>query len=187
MAQDRPKDRAATEAAILEAARAILAEHGFAALNVSAVAEAARVDRKLIYRYFGGVDGLAARLGGAESSWTGAAPLPRTSRADAFDAYAKALRADPALQQMLAWELVETSPTLRKLDAARSAAMKKSFAGLNAGAASEDSAAENAVALAALHYLALRERTLGGFAGLKLDKDGWRRVHAVLGKLLRDR
>lgn len=184
MPPERSKDRTATESAILDAARAILAERGFAALNVSAVAEAAGVDRKLIYRYFGGIDGLAARLGGDNRAWVGGERVPGASRAEAFSAYAQKLRADPALQQMLAWELVESSPTLRKLDAARSAAMKKSFAGVNTGAASPDPAAENAVALAALHYLALRERTLGSFAGLKLDKDGWKRVDAVLKRLL---
>jgi AcrR family transcriptional regulator len=182
-AETRGKDRAATETAILEAARRVLAARGFAALTVSAVAEEAGIDRKLIYRYFGGLEGLAEQLGRDRAWLAGAQPMK--SRAEALGAYTEALRADPALQQMLAWELVETSPVLRELDAARSKAMRKLFSGLNDGArADADAAAENAVALAAVHYLSLRERTLGGFAGLKLDREGWRRVEAVLAKLV---
>lgn len=186
MPKPRARDRAATEAAILKAARSILAARGFAALNVQAVAEAAGVDRKLIYRYFGGLDGLSQRLGAQEETWLGEPPARPRSRIGAFQAYAQALRSDQALQQMLAWELVERSPTLKKLDTARSAAMRSRFAGLNQGAKHADPAAVNVVVLAALHYLALRERTLGGFAGLKLDAEGWRRVNAVIAGLLDD-
>ena len=182
------RDRALTETKILDAAENIMARQGFAALTVSAIAEAAGVDRKLVYRYFGGADGVAERLGANAARWLGEADINEGGRADAFEDYAAALRADEALQQMLAWELVESSPLLRKLDRARSAAMQKRFAWLKPAAKKDhrDRAAENAVALAALHYLALRERTLEGFAGLKLDEDGWTRVRAVLRTLLRD-
>ncbi len=52
----RKSDR--TRAAILEAARAIFAEHGYEGTTVRAIAERASIDPSMIIRYFGGKDGL---------------------------------------------------------------------------------------------------------------------------------
>lgn len=188
----RARDRAATEAAILAGAEAIAARDGFAALTVAAIAAEAGVDRKLVYRYFGGADGVIEQLGARTERWLAGTQAPRAadqSYADealaAFDAYAAALAKDDALQQMLAWELTERSPLTAKLDAARSKAMMAQFAGFKTKRPAEvDAPAVNAVALAALHYLMLRRRALGGFSGLKLDAKGWARAMAVLHRML---
>jgi AcrR family transcriptional regulator len=64
MAEDRQtRNRARTEAAILAAAEMLLAERGFTAFGVNAIARAAGCDKQLIYRYFGGLDGLAEAIG----------------------------------------------------------------------------------------------------------------------------
>lgn len=52
----RKSDR--TRAAILEAARAMFAEHGYEGTTVRAIAERASIDPSMIIRYFGGKDGL---------------------------------------------------------------------------------------------------------------------------------
>ncbi len=57
----RSRDRAQTGAAILAAAEAQLAEAGFRAFGVNAVARRAGCDKQLIYRYYGGME--AARGG----------------------------------------------------------------------------------------------------------------------------
>ena len=54
----RPRNAAATRSVILDAARALFAQHGFRATTVRAVADAAGVSPNLITRYFGGKDGL---------------------------------------------------------------------------------------------------------------------------------
>ena len=51
-----PRDRFATRAVILESAAAIVAAEGVAGIGVNSLAEAARCDKVLIYRYFGGLD-----------------------------------------------------------------------------------------------------------------------------------
>ncbi|HCV71491.1 MAG TPA: TetR family transcriptional regulator, partial [Agrobacterium sp.] len=56
--EKRIKDRAATEKAIFEAARSLLAEEGFQGFGINAVARRAGCDKQLIYRYFGGLEGL---------------------------------------------------------------------------------------------------------------------------------
>ena len=57
-----PKDRAATEERLLNAAQTIFAARGFAATGVREIANAAGVSVSLINRYFGGKDGLLAAL-----------------------------------------------------------------------------------------------------------------------------
>jgi AcrR family transcriptional regulator len=59
----RPRDRAATEQRIVDAAIGILSDDGFVALGINPLADRAGVDKQLIYRYFGGLDGVVAALG----------------------------------------------------------------------------------------------------------------------------
>lgn len=186
------RDRAATERAIVEAAAGLLADRGFAALNVQAVAEAAGVDRKLVYRYFGGVEGVVERLG-AEVKWTlGAAEntAPAGSYGEAAAglvlAYGRALAADPLMRGLTAWETVEDAPVLRALDASRSAAMQAWTAGRLTGLprpAGVDAPAINAVLIAAIQMLALRRARKRPFAGVVLDDAGWARIEAAVERM----
>jgi AcrR family transcriptional regulator len=50
--------RIETEQRLLDAVGALLAEAGFSALGVNALARRAGVNKSLIYRYYGGMDGL---------------------------------------------------------------------------------------------------------------------------------
>jgi AcrR family transcriptional regulator len=54
----RPRNAAATRQTILDQARRLFAQHGYAATTVKAVAVAAAVSPNLITRYFGGKEGL---------------------------------------------------------------------------------------------------------------------------------
>lgn len=56
------KDRAATEARILSAARAVFARRGYDAAGLREIAEAAQANLSLISRYFGGKEGLLTAL-----------------------------------------------------------------------------------------------------------------------------
>lgn len=184
-----PRDRAATERAIVEAAARLLADKGFAALNVQSVAEAAGVDRKLVYRYFGGVEGLVERLG-AEARWTLGDAAPPASGdsygaaiAQLARAYGEALAGDAALRGLITWELAENSPLLQHLEAARSATLQAWMAQRMAGLSRPegvDAPAINAVLIAAIQHLALRRGQGRPFAGLPLDDAGWARVEAAI-------
>jgi AcrR family transcriptional regulator len=57
-AATRPRNAAATRQTILEQARRLFAQNGYAATTVKAVAAAAAVSPDLITRYFGGKEGL---------------------------------------------------------------------------------------------------------------------------------
>ncbi|HRJ65248.1 MAG TPA: TetR/AcrR family transcriptional regulator, partial [Brevundimonas sp.] len=58
----RLRSRPATEALIVEAGERILLRDGFPGLNVQTLAAEAGCDRKLVYRYFDGADGVVARI-----------------------------------------------------------------------------------------------------------------------------
>jgi AcrR family transcriptional regulator len=191
----RLRDRDGTERSLREAALRLLAREGYAALGPNAIAAEAGCDKKLIYRYFGGVEGLLDALGEDLSLWLGGPPPAVPEGADyagrlaaLLAGYTAGLRADPALQRLLAAELVEASAPLQRLDAARGAALGAWAAELLGGRAPPpgvDAPAVNAVLLAALHYLTLIGGTLGRFAGVECaSPEGRARIDAALQFLL---
>ncbi|MDP3495792.1 MAG: helix-turn-helix domain-containing protein [Hyphomonadaceae bacterium] len=187
------RDREATEQRFIEAAARVIARDGAAGLGVNAIAAEAGADKKLIYRYFGGLDGLLEAMGANTAVWIGDALS--ASKGDygqrmgaVFAAYAGNLRGDPVLQKLLAWELAGPSDTLRRIDAARSKAMyavMPKLRGDEKPPEGVDAPAVNAILLAALHYLTLRGATMGGFSGLSLKTEAdWKRAMAAFDGLL---
>jgi AcrR family transcriptional regulator len=63
------RDRFATRAAILNSAATILSTLGASALRINALADAAKCDKVLIYRYFGGLPGVLKALGAERILW----------------------------------------------------------------------------------------------------------------------
>lgn len=187
------RDREATEQRFIAAAARVIARDGAAGLGVNAIAAEAGADKKLIYRYFGGLDGLLEAMGANTALWIG--DTLAASKGDygqrmiaVFKAYAANLRGDAVLQKLLAWELAAPSDTLRRIDAARSKAMyvvMPKLRGDEKPPEGVDAPAVNAILLAALHYLTLRGATMGGFSGLPLKTEAdWKRAMAAFEELL---
>lgn len=187
----RPHDSAATTAHITDAAATLIAEKGFPGFGVNALATTAGVDKQLIYYHFGGIAGVLRALGKRLDLWLGTPLVPRKGEpyADAtrrlMREYTAALRNNPLVQRFLAWELVEPSEVLSDLEATRSAAMGDWVAELRAasGPAPQgvDAPAVNAVLLAGLHYLILREHSVGTFAGMDVKSpEGIERINAAI-------
>jgi AcrR family transcriptional regulator len=63
------RDRFATRAAIIDSAAKLVAAKGVGALGVNGLAGAAGCDKVLIYRYFGGLDGVLQALGAERMLW----------------------------------------------------------------------------------------------------------------------
>jgi AcrR family transcriptional regulator len=63
------RDRFATRAAILKSAAELVAANGVGALGVNLLADAAKCDKVLIYRYFGGLDGVLEAVGAERMVW----------------------------------------------------------------------------------------------------------------------
>ncbi len=85
------RDRYATRAAILESATTLVAQHGVGGFGVNALAQAAGCDKVLIYRYFGGLDGVLEAVGAERAVWPKVALEAREgeeSLADALESLA---------------------------------------------------------------------------------------------------
>lgn len=196
---ERPvKDRAATAARILAAGKAVLAEDGFRHFGINAVARRAGCDKQLIYRYFGGIDGLMEAIGGDLGDWV-KIHIPEDSGGmflltygDLMERlaflYLEALRADPLVRQIAAWELAEESDQARRLSEARSKALAgwlDRMRGSMALPKGTDTATINALVIASIQQLVLASVTSGRFAGvtLKTERD-WDKVRGALKRLI---
>lgn len=187
----RPRDAAATAQHIAAAALQLMTEKGFASVGVNAIASAAGVDKQLIYYYFGGLDGLIRHLGADLNLWLGTPLQPIQGEAYALAAnrllveYVGALRKNKLVLQLLTWELVEQSEVLTELEAARSTAMAGWVSALRMAAQPAprgiDAPAINALLIAGLHYLTLREQTIGTFAGMDIrSAEGLARIEGAV-------
>ncbi|MBB4066719.1 TetR/AcrR family transcriptional regulator [Gellertiella hungarica] len=198
MAERPVKDRAATAARILAAGKAVLAEDGFQHFGINAVARRAGCDKQLIYRYYGGLNGLMEAIGGDLGDWV-KTHIPEDSGGmflltygDLMERlallYLDALRADPLVRQIAAWELAEESEQVRRLSEARSKALAgwlERMRGSLQPPKGADTATLNALVIAGIQQLVLASVTSGRFAGvsLKSEKD-WDKVRGALKRLV---
>lgn len=187
----RSRDRAATERRIVDAAVEILSKQGFTHMGVNAIAAQAGVDKQLIYRYFGGLDGVMGAVGARLELWLGTQLPCNPPVAKSYpefigrllDSYIDALRASPLLRRLIAWELVEPNQILNSLDASRSRVLTdwmQQVRGAMLPPPGIDAPAVNALLLAGVHHLVLRETSVGRFAGLncKTEED-WQRIRSA--------
>lgn len=195
-ANPRTRDRESTEALLVSAARSVLAEVGFQGLGINKVARRAGCDKQLIYRYFGGLDGLVEALGTRLSvDLADALPKagePAATYADLMQRLARGLlavmRHDDLLQRIIVWELAEPSILLTKLNAARSKSLSAWMAAQRGDLVPPpgvDAPAVNAVFIAAIQHMAISARAKGEFAGLALETDDhWRRLQATIDDMI---
>lgn len=193
--QAKPRNRSATEARILEAARLVIARDGLTAFGVNAVAAEAGCDKKLITRYFGSIDGVLRAVAGDIGFWVAdAAPHgPHETYADFILAlavgYQKLLNNNPILRRVLAWELVERSETLRQMEDARSKALMAWIAEARGDLKPPpgvDAPVLIAMLTGAMRYLTLAKATLGQSAGVDLTKpENEARLNAAFARLIR--
>jgi AcrR family transcriptional regulator len=195
-ASPRSRDRSATQALIIETARRQLADEGFQHFGVNAIARRGGFDKQLIYRYFGGLDGLVDAIGEHLAGWLvdrlPIEPVP-TSYGALIErmalGYLEALRADPLVQRMVTWEISEATPYVRRLTEARSRALLQ-WGALAIGALrppeNVDAAAINGMIIAGVQHLVLAAATTGQFAGMPLAAEAdWDRVKQAVIALTR--
>lgn len=198
-AAPRTRDRARTEEAIIAAARDVLADHGFQGFGINAIARRAGCDKQLLYRYYGGVDGLADAIGNDVANGLGRKLTDQTGDS-VPDSYAvlieklvlgfiEVLRTDSLLQRIIAWEVSEPSPMVVRFAAARSIVLRQWVErqrGELVPPDGLDAPAINAVLIAAAQHLVLSGTAIGGFAGLDLSNDeGWARIRDSVRHLVR--
>lgn len=189
----RPRDVEATKRRLLEAVGAILARDGFAQLGVNAVAQEARTDKALIYRYFGGFGQLLEAYAESAAFWPtteemaggpleALTALPLPARVEQIvRSYIHQLRMRPLTQEILAWELYERNEVTIKLEDVR----ERRGLALMMSLARDlpptiDLAAVSAVLASGVHYLLLRARRIRVFNGINLrTEEGWSRLESA--------
>lgn len=193
------RDRGATSARILKAAAELLAEEGFQNFGVNAVARRAGCDKQLIYRYYGGMDGLVDAIGADLARWI-EEKMPIESGQGFMLTYGdliehmmllfmRSLKDDPLTRRIIAWEVSDNSPQVRRLSEARSKALGlwiEKVRGAMPPPKGIDHFAINAMLIASVQHVVLAAATAKRFAGLELvtDKD-WERVAQAIKKLVR--
>ena len=192
--ETKGRDRGRTQAAILEAARQVLADQGFAGWGINAIARAAGCDKQLIYRYFNGLDGLAEALGTEMAAWfdTALAARPDVPASASYAElmarlaleYLDALRGNRLAQRILAWEAAEDAASPQRFATARDKAITAWIyreRGNLMPREGVDATAATAVLLAGVQHLALAGAASGRFSGLRLNSDrAWERIRAAI-------
>lgn len=195
----RTRDRESTEKAILSAAKQLLAEDGFPSFGVNAIARQAGCDKQLIYRYFGGLEGLADAIGAelADQLSFELRPLANLPPPASYGALMERLalglldllRANRLLQQINAWEAAAPSPLAARMVAVRSQRMAKwmhETRGALTPPAGIDAPAINAILIAAIQHLVIAGAANGVFSDLPLDSEAdWRRVRDSITAMIR--
>jgi AcrR family transcriptional regulator len=200
----RPRDADATKRRLVDAVAAILARDGFSRLGVNAVADEARTDKALIYRYFGGMPELLAAYAESASFWPTVEEMAGGSLEDlaarpllerwehALHCYVRELRKRPLTHEILAWELSERNEVTARLEEVRERRGLQLMKALAHDAPPRvDVPAVAGLFASSVHYLILRARKIRVFNGIDLrTEEGWTRLEAaakamVLGALAR--
>lgn len=188
----RPKsrNRSLTESKLCAAVGKVLVKGGFGALTPTAVAQQAGVDKMLIYRYFGGMEGLMEivangpdffptfeEMCGGDPIGLRAMPIPvRTAKM--LETYTQLLRKRPLALELMVWELVERNQFTAIMESAREAVGRRLTAEIFDDLGDPAlSGAVLALLSAGLTYLALRQRKITWYNGIDLRSDeGWAQI-----------
>lgn len=196
MTEKQTKNKAQTKTRILEAVEHILSEEGYRGLGINNIAKQAGVGKALIYRYFGGIEGVIEAYGETDTFWPSAREIRGMSREEfsatslrercklIFRNFRKALEKRPNTVAIYAWEMTEKNEAVQKLIADRtqhSLDVVKEMLGQHQKVYSEYDHEIIAILGAALLQLTIREHMESPFAGLDLtDGQTWDRIEGAL-------
>lgn len=191
----RTRDRAATEEKIIAAVEQILARDGFASLGVNEIARQARVDKVLIYRYFGGLPELLRAFGERGNFWPTIEELlpdidtlrekPTTELLTAFLLrFIDALRKRPLTIEILAMEIDAPNALSQVLDEVREEwgmHVAQALGGDSHPNALELNINISLIMAGALHFM-VRARRTKTWSGIPIQEDrGWEAIkHGIV-------
>ena len=192
------RDSEKTKRKILNAVGDLLSRKGFRRLGINSIARQAGVDKVLIYRYFGGLEGLLREFSLQSDYWPGVDDLLGGERppADGIEGLASAvmrgwvreLRKRKTTQEILIWELMEKNgitEQLARLREDRGAELMGLMPHDASVVRGRDIEPAIAIMVAGITYLVLRSRMTGVYAGVPLDEEGWKRIEAAVDEIIR--
>jgi AcrR family transcriptional regulator len=189
-----PRNSAETSKRILKAVGSLLARSGFRNIGINAIAHEARVDKVLIYRYFGGLQQLLRAYAEEGSFWPtneelmkAVADLGARTEAETAAAlligFSRALRRRPITQEIMRWELQERNALTETLADHREKQARKLIALFADRGIDVEAVA--ALIPAGLTYLTLRSKNVDFYSGLRLKEEGdWNRLEKLVSDLV---
>lgn len=193
------RDRENSEQKLLDAVERLVAKDGFASLGVNAVAKAAGVDKVLIYRYFGGLEGLLQAFVFARDCYANldrhGEGLSLVRSREGLVAWAqdllvgqyRALLSDPVFREIVLWQVTTESPATQALVAERERRGTQLLeqAGQVLGGEGPDVPAITALLIGGAYYLALASERSALFNGIDLRSEtGRRRIETAIESVL---
>lgn len=173
----------------LSAVGKILKTKGYAGLKINDIAKVAGVDKKMIYTYFGGLDGLIDEYIRTQDFWSNVhADMASEPIDDGGKAFTKEvflsqfdyLSKNKELQKVLLWRLSEERKSLRKLTDEQEENGEVLFSQItdpHFGEHAEKFRAVSAVLVAGIYYLNIYAEHNGSvFSGIDLKTDDGRKA-----------
>ena len=189
------RDREETRKKILAAMGNLLARKGSRGLGINAIAREARIDKVLIYRYFGGLDQLyrAFALEGntfpsleevTEGRLHEFRSLTPAERAKTIIlGFGRAIRRRPLTKEILRWDLQERNALTDALAKERERQSQLWF-GLAPNLNGADLPAVASILAAGQVFLTLRSKTADTYNGIELHSEsGWKRIENAVALL----
>jgi len=187
--RDRPK----TEQTILDAIGRLILREGLQGVGINALAREAGIDKVLIYRYFGDLDGVYLAFAERGDFWwqvediiavVGDAPDLATAIKRGMRAHAQEMQRRPVTLAVMAAEPAHRTPLTIALEDVREKRSLEIIAGIIADydmPEHMDIAALTALLGAAIDYLCVRARSIKRYSGVEIATDaGWTRLFATI-------
>jgi AcrR family transcriptional regulator len=199
MSDKRPRQRdpVRTSERLLEGVALVLVTNGLPGLGVNAVAQAAGVDKALIYRYFGGLEGMLRAYAERSDFWPPVEELvgddriawlimsPAERLRIAVRRFVQGLRARPATLAVIAGETASDSVLAYQLKERRDEMGKQLFAALQVDQPHRNPRLHGTLAIilaGAMHYLLAQSLRRPAFGGVPVASDqDWAYIDEVVG------
>lgn len=192
------RNKELTKKKLVKAVGKVIGNIGFQRLGVNMVAREAGVDKKLIYRYYHGLQGLVAEYAQTLDFWPSAEELvgqdkemighmvPHELIALFFKRYLRAILGRPYTLEILAWEAVERNELTKVLEEVRVKTALEFFELME----EEPSIDVDLTALVlfmagAINFLAVRSRNHRSLGGVDLQSEqGWKRIEDTIDQIM---
>jgi len=192
------RNKKITKEKLIKAVGRVMADVGFQQLGVNMVAREAGVDKKLIYRYYSGLQGLVTEYAQTLDFWPSAEELvgedkdrlkkmePHELMGLFFKRYLRAILNRPHTLEILAWEAIERNDLTKALEEVRVKTALEFFELMENEPPEEvDLTALVLFMAGAVNFLAVRSRKHKSLGGVDLQsEEGWGRIEKTIDQLL---
>lgn len=192
------RNKELTKQKLVKAVGKVMASVGFQQLGVNMVAREAGVDKKLIYRYYHGLQGLVAEYAQTLDFWPSAEELvgpdrdvvremqPHELMSLFFRRYLQAILTRPYTLEILAWEAIERNELTKTLEEVRVKTALEFFELMDQDPPEDvDLTALVLLMAGAINFLAVRSRIHGTLGGVDLQsQEGWGRIETTIDQLM---